>query len=217
MGFCKENFVMKFLKGFGIGAAMFAASILLLFITGNIMLDKSPSIPVGMAALSSILIVLPGWIIQSSTEEILTRGWLMNVIGARHNVGLGVGVSSTLFGALHLLNKHVSALAISNIILVGIFFGLYVIKTENLWGACGIHAAWNWAQGNIFGLEVSGNTTGVGSLVKMKLIGSNIITGGEFGPEAGLGVTTILVLAIIVIVYRMRKQYIRVTKLLQQI
>jgi membrane protease YdiL (CAAX protease family) len=206
LGFCKESFIKKYLIGFVFGFAMFTAVILLLFITGHLVIDRNPVIPVGISALSSILIILPGWIIQSGTEEVLTRGWLMNVIGARYNVHLGLFISSSLFGLLHVLNDNVSILAIINIILVGIFFGLYVIKTQNLWGACGLHCAWNWAQGNIFGLEVSGSSVGAGSLLKLKLTGIEWFTGGAFGPEAGFATTIVLLMGIVIVFAILKKK-----------
>ena len=129
----------------------------------------------------------------------------MNVLGARYNIALGLIISSTLFGALHLGNENVNYVALLNIILVGILFGLYVIKTNDLWGACGMHSAWNFAQGNLFGFEVSGINTSVGSLIDLNLTGSNFISGGQFGPEAGIAATIVLITGIF-IVYRI---YIR--------
>ncbi|MCB2297988.1 CPBP family intramembrane glutamic endopeptidase [Clostridium tagluense] len=206
LGFCKENFIKKYLLGFVFGFIMFTAVIVLLSITGHVVIDKNPVIPVGISALNSIFIILPGWIIQSGTEEVVTRGWLMNVIGARYNVPIGLFVSSSLFGLLHIFNQNVSIIAIMNIILVGIFFGLYVIRTQNLWGACGLHCAWNWAQGNIFGLEVSGSSIGTGSLLKLNLTGSQWFTGGAFGPEAGFATTIILLMGIVIVFVMLKKK-----------
>lgn len=206
MGLRKEGLLKKYFLGFAIGFLMFSAAILLLDINKNIIVVSNSSFAVGIPAIVSILILLPGWAVQSATEEILTRGWLMNVIGARHNGLLGVFVSSILFGALHLLNNGVNVLAIINICLVGIFFGFYVIKTKDLWGACGIHCAWNWAQGNIYGLEVSGNSVNTGSLINLDLKGDKLFTGGSFGPEAGLAVTIVLLIGIIILFVCLRKE-----------
>jgi hypothetical protein len=82
---------------------------------------------VGFKYIPAILTILPGWIVQSSTEEIITRGWLMHIIGAKHNQALGFIISSILFGVLHIFNPGVSLLSILNIVLVGFLFGLYVI------------------------------------------------------------------------------------------
>lgn len=206
MGLRKEGFIKKYFWGFGVGFIMFSAAILILVLNGNITVVDNSSYTVGISALGSILILLPGWAVQSATEEILSRGWLMNVVGARHNGLLGLIISSALFGVLHLLNNSVNVLAIINICLVGIFFGLYVIKTNDLWGACGIHCAWNWAQGNIYGLEVSGNSVNTGSLINLDLKGNKLITGGGFGPEAGMAVTIVLLIGIVVMFIRLIKE-----------
>lgn len=206
IGLENEGFIKKYFIGFGIGFLMFSLAILILFANGNITVVNNSSYLVGIPALGSILILLPGWAVQSATEEILSRGWLMNVVGARYNGLLGLIVSSVLFGLLHLLNDSVSVLAIVNICLVGIFFGLYVIKTNDLWGACGMHCSWNWAQGNIFGLEVSGNNVNTGSLINLDLKGNELFTGGSFGPEAGLAVTAVLLVGIVILFIGLRKE-----------
>ncbi|GAU78510.1 CPBP family intramembrane glutamic endopeptidase [Fusibacter sp. 3D3] len=202
LGFYRNNMLINYIKGFIIGLVMFTAVMILMFVTGQAKVSQNPSITVGVLAIPSILIVLPGWLIQGASEEILTRGWLMNVLIVRYNLPFGLIFSSTLFGALHLLNEHVSYIAIINIILVGLFFGLYALKTENLWGACGAHSAWNWAQGSLFGLEVSGNTMDAGSFIQTDLVGADLITGGAFGPEGGLLVSLVLMISIIM-VYRL--------------
>ena len=97
---------------------------------------------------------------------------------------------------MHLTNPNVNYIAVINIILVGLFYGLYVIKTNDLWAVCGMHSAWNFAQGNIFGFEVSGLDVSVGSLIDLNLVGNNVITGGAFGPEAGIIATFILLVSI---------------------
>lgn len=179
--------------------------VLILYLFGFATINKTSNQPIGKLALVNIFVLLIGWIIQGGTEEIVTRGWLMNVLGARYGIKFGLFISSVLFGALHLFNPNVNYIAILNIILVGYLFGLYVIKTNDLWGACGIHSAWNFAQGNLFGFEVSGLDINVGSLFDFNLTGNSLISGGSFGPEAGLCSTLILILGIITILFLDKK------------
>ncbi len=108
---------------------------------------------------------------------------------------------------LHFLNPNVSIVAVVNLFITGILFGLYVIKTQNLWGACGLHAAWNFFQGNIFGFEVSGMNIDIGSLMKLELVGSDLFTGGSFGPEAGIACTIVLSVAIVILSYKIKNSY----------
>ena len=201
IGLKKEGFIKKYFIGFGIGILMFSIVVLLLSISGHIVVNRNPVSPSGILALSGVLIVIPGWMIQSATEEILSRGWFMNVLGARYNVAVGLIVSSAFFGLMHFANPNVSILAIINIVLVGLFLGLYVIKTNDLWGVCGLHAAWNWTQGNVFGFEVSGQKVTSGSLMHLKLTGAEWFTGGAFGPEAGMAAAIILSIGIIIVYF----------------
>lgn len=205
IGFVKDHWLTKYLTGLLIGFAMMSIVVIILLVSGHISLEKNNIQPTGISSLPFILILLIGWIIQGASEEIVTRGYIMNVLKNKYNVPVALLITSTLFGLLHLGNPGVNAIAIINIILVGLFFGLCTIKTNNLWLACGIHSAWNFAQGNIFGFEVSGIDTSVGSLIDLNLKGNTLITGGAFGPEAGLSSTIVLILSIGIILYLDKK------------
>ncbi len=210
IGFSKNNWFKKYFLGFVIGLGMMCVVVFILFIFGFVNVESSPSQPIGISALSGVLIILVGWIIQGGTEEIVTRGWLMNVLGAKYNIGVGLFISSTLFGLLHLTNPNVSFIAVINIILVGVFYGLYVIKTNDLWAVCGMHSAWNFAQGNLFGFEVSGINVKVSSLMDLNLVGNDLISGGIFGPEAGIAATVVLLLSIGILIYLDKKEYFNI-------
>lgn len=208
IGFGKNNWIKKYLLGFLIGLVMMSIIVLILLPFGYIEVEKNPIQPVGISSLSSILIILLGWIIQGGTEEVVTRGWLMNILSDRYNIGVGLLVSSTLFGLMHLTNPNVNYIAVINIILVGVFYGLYVIKTNDLWAVCGMHSAWNFAQGNLFGFEVSGLNVSVGTLIDLNLVGNDFVTGGVFGPEAGIVATFILLSSIAILLFIDKKGYL---------
>ena len=202
IGFNKNNWLKKYSLGFLIGLAMMSIIVLILLPFGYITIEKNPIQPVGVSAIASVLVILFGWIIQGATEEIVTRGWLLNVLSTKYNIGVGLLISSTLFGLMHLTNPNVNYIAVINIILVGLFYGLYVIKTNDLWAVCGMHSAWNFAQGNIFGFKVSGLDVSVGSLIDLNLVGSDFVTGGIFGPEAGITATFILLASIGILLFQ---------------
>ena len=201
IGFNKNNYIKKYSFGFLIGLIMMSVIVLILLSFGYISIEKDPIQPIGVASLSSILVILFGWIIQGATEEILTRGWLLDVLITKYNIGFGLFISSILFGVLHLANPNVNYIAVINIILVGVFYGLYVIKTNDLWAVCGMHTAWNFAQGNLFGFEVSGLNVSVGSLIDLNLVGNDVITGGIFGPEAGIVATFVVLVSILILLF----------------
>lgn len=205
LGFYKESWLAKYASGLLIGLLMMSTVVFILYIFGFITIETKSLQPVGIAALLNISIILIGWLIQGATEEIVTRGWLMNVLGARYNITVGLILSSVFFALIHSENPGINYVAMLNIVLVGILLGLIVINTGSLWVACGIHSAWNFAQGNIFGLQVSGNDVGVGSIVDLNLVGNEFITGGQFGPEAGM-VCSFVILVLIVIVLFLSKR-----------
>ena len=138
------------------------------------------------AAILAALLPLLGWTVQGSAEEVLTRGWLMPVLGIRTRPWVGVLVSSSIFGLIHLANPSAGAVSTVNTMLVGLFFAAYALWERSLWGVCGLHAAWNWAQGNVFGLEVSGTLVRGGMLLDLQETGPDLLTGGAYGPEGGL-------------------------------
>ncbi|GAA0738210.1 CPBP family intramembrane glutamic endopeptidase [Clostridium oceanicum] len=207
MGLYKKEFIKKYLKGFMIGMASFTSVVLLLAITGHIKIVEvfNPE------KIVIFLILLPGWIIQTASEEIVARGWAMNALGAKYNITTGLIVSSLFFSSMHLLNPGTTYLSSINIFIAGIWLGLYAIKTENLWGVCGLHAAWNAFQANFFGFKVSGVDRHMESIMQLKTVGSDIITGGAFGPEAGLASTIVTGLVSIFLLYKIRKSYKKVS------
>lgn len=199
VGLYKDHAVGQYFSGFAIGALVFSFIMLILFVSEQAQFVPANGSYFYKENLIGVIIVILGWAVQSGTEEIVTRGWLMNVITARYNMPFGLIVSSGIFAVIHLFNPNVSLIAIINIILFGLFAGVVAIKTENVWSACGMHTAWNWVQGNIYGTAVSGTSLVGDGIFKTELIGSDLITGGKFGPEAGLVTTIVLFIAVIVV------------------
>jgi hypothetical protein len=117
----------------------------------------------------------------------------MPVIGARYRPIWGILSSSLVFAVLHSLNPNLNPIAILNLFLFGLFTALYALYEGGLWGVFSLHTVWNWAQGNLFGFEVSGLARPVGTLFDLMEVGPDAITGGPFGPEGGLAVTVVLV------------------------
>ena len=191
LGFERAGALRKYARGFAIGLLAFGASVAILGTSGLTSLDH-----VEGAAVGGILIVLVGWIVQGASEEILTRGWLLNVIAARYRPWLGVLTSVIVFSLLHGLNPNIGPLPLLNLVLFALFAGLYMLWEDGLWGIAAFHSAWNWAQGNLFGMQVSGNEAGA-TLLQMKVAaGADLMTGGGFGPEGGLAVTIVMLAAL---------------------
>jgi uncharacterized protein len=139
------------------------------------------------------LIVIIQFLFVGIYEETFFRGYLMLNLAEglsfikyrKTGVFLAYFLSSSLFGVMHALNPHTTLISTINIALAGLFLGLGFILTGNIAISIGLHITWNFFQGNIFGFAVSG-TNNVISVIDSVQGGHVLITGGEFGPEAGI-------------------------------
>ncbi len=117
-------------------------------------------------------------------EELLSRGYHLQNLRDGLSLPLALLFSSAVFGLLHLGNPNVSWISTLGIVLAGFFLAYGWIRTRELWIPIGLHIGWNFFQGTIFGFPVSG--TGGFHLIEQSVDGPVAITGGAFGPEAGL-------------------------------
>jgi membrane protease YdiL (CAAX protease family) len=124
-------------------------------------------------------------VISGVVEELLFRGILFRILAGWLGVWISLFVSALVFGLLHLANPNASLWAgIAIAIEAGILLGVAFVLTGRLWLAIGIHFAWNFTQGGIFGMAVSGNESA--GLLQGVLNGPPLLTGGSFGPEASI-------------------------------
>jgi hypothetical protein len=65
-------------------------------------------------------------------------------------------------------------------------FACIYLATGRLSTAIGFHLALNFVEGSVLGFPVSGQLFGFGSPVSQVRIGPDVLTGGAYGPEAGL-------------------------------
>ena len=93
---------------------------------------------------------------------------------------------------MHMASAGWTLAGLFSVALAGVMFAAAYAATGRLWLPIGMHAAWNFTQGSVFGMLVSGNETGSGLIIG-KLEGPDFLTGGSFGPEATI-VTVIVVL-----------------------
>ncbi|MEV6765322.1 type II CAAX endopeptidase family protein [Streptomyces sp. NPDC051105] len=122
----------------------------------------------------------------ATTEELLFRGVLFRIVEERTGTWIALTSTGVLFGMMHLLNKDATlwgALAIA--IEAGGMLGAAYAATRTLWLPIGLHFGWNFAESAIFGTEVSGSGAQKG-LLDASTSGAQLITGGEFGPEASV-------------------------------
>jgi membrane protease YdiL (CAAX protease family) len=178
---------------------MLGGAVALLAAVGYAGPEDGPPQLQGVAALPGVLIALLGWAVQGPAEELICRGWMLPVLAARYRLRTGVIVSSLFFAVLHGLNPNLTVIAGLNLALYGLFAALYALREGGIWGIGAQHAAWNWAQGNVFGFEVSGIAPAGGMVLNLMETGPDEVTGGAFGPEGGLAITAVLVVGIVVL------------------
>ncbi|MBO4636037.1 MAG: CPBP family intramembrane metalloprotease [Clostridiales bacterium] len=191
VGFTKKNAVPHYLIGLLLGIVTFALSIAVCAMFGTITISLAPSINI-----VPLIIIFLGYMIQGNSEEVLCRGQILVSTSRRYPVWVGVIVNSVIFAAMHLFNPGMKVLPFINIALFGVLMSLIFIKTGNIWMVSGLHTAWNFVQGNVFGVLVSGGASGETILNTVSHESGALINGGDFGLEGGLAVTIILAIFI---------------------
>lgn len=206
MGLICKHKTRAYLGSVFLGFCAITTITLVLMLVGAIEVKVSNLLSIDFL-IGSLLIAVFGWMVQSASEEIAVRGWLIPTLGIRYNPLIAVLLTGGVFGVIHLFNSGATVLSFINLTLSGFFFALYAINAGNIWGVCGWHMGWNFAQGNIYGLSVSGGQSIDNSLFSSKAIGTDFLTGGDFGPEGGFITTVFLVCGILFIGFIMYKKY----------
>ncbi|MGE0420806.1 MAG: lysostaphin resistance A-like protein [Reyranellaceae bacterium] len=183
---------------FGIVLALLMTSLVMvgLMIGGQLQPRVAAPGTTGGVALAGILFMLLAFAVQSSSEEALYRGFLMNVVSYRVGLAAGIGVSTLLFALAHSRNHGFDALAAINLVLFALFVALLAVRTGSIWASCAWHTLWNWSIANVWGLEISGEPPDGGSIMAWQSHGLKLWTGGDWGPEGGLAATIVLALGV---------------------
>lgn len=126
-----------------------------------------------------LVFILVGW-----NEELLSRGYHLQTIASGINLTWGILLSSAVFGALHLGNPNATWVSAAGIFLAGVFLAYGYARSGQLWLSIGLHIGWNYFEGVVFGFPVSG--LAIFNLTYITVDGPILLTGGTFGPEAGL-------------------------------
>ncbi|MEI7552707.1 MAG: type II CAAX endopeptidase family protein [Verrucomicrobiota bacterium] len=174
-------------RGVMLGSALFATSIGVLALLGVYQVTA-------IGPWSGIIIPLAVATVIGTFEEIVIRGIIFRITEESLGTWLALAISAVIFGLLHLigpastLQGAVSIMVGSSVLLTGAYKA-----TGRLWFPIGIHAAWNFTQGGIFGVVVSGHP-GEGVL-QGTLTGPGWLTGGSFGAEGSVVATLVCLVA----------------------
>jgi membrane protease YdiL (CAAX protease family) len=166
-------------KGWLVGTVILLAAAAAMAAVGALKIQMGA----GDASLLAPLLVLgfaPG-----ITEELIARGILLRVVEDGLGTWAALAISATAFGAAHLGNPNATVLsAIFIAIEAGLMLGMAYVWTRSLWFCMGLHAAWNFTQGAILGISVSGIS--VKGLLHSTPQGGSLLSGGDFGAEGSL-------------------------------
>jgi membrane protease YdiL (CAAX protease family) len=130
--------------------------------------------------------------LAAALEEIVARGYILQVLILGTGKIVAVGIMSILFGLGHVINPHAGAFSLVNTIVAGLWLSIAYLKTRSLWLPTSLHLAWNFSLAFVYGFPVSGLSVSQ-SIVRLEQRGPHWITGGSYGPEAGaLGLVVII-------------------------
>jgi membrane protease YdiL (CAAX protease family) len=137
-------------------------------------------------------------------EEIICRGVLFRIVEEGLGSWWALVISALFFGAAHIANPGATLWSSAAIAIeAGLLLGMIYHVTRSLSLCMGLHAAWNFAQGTIYGIPVSG-TAADGWLVSTRS-GPDWLSGGVFGAEASviaLSVSLLCSLALLAVALR---------------
>ncbi len=189
---------VQLLLGMVIGLTMMSIPVLLLWATGVYeSAAPEPDSSSGFSALPVVLVLALTLVVQGSNEEILTRGFLLQNLGLQLPGWVAVVLPTLLFTVLH---GNTDPITFATIFVYGLFATFVALQQRSLWLICGIHAGWNWALANIYGLAVSGIPPRTNALFFLEASpgAPDWLTGGENGTEGSLIATVMVTMATLV-------------------
>lgn len=181
--------------GLAIGAAMLSAAVGGLYLLGIYDISgpraASPWGTIAMAVESGVM------------EELIMRAIILRLLMRAFGIWPALVLQAALFGALHLANPNASPIAAAAIAIeAGLMLAGFYLLTGRLWMSIGVHAAWNFTQGWVWGASVSGIPVVESWLVSKPRPGApEFLSGGAFGPEASLPAMVVGTLTAVVVLW----------------
>ena len=175
--------LMHFARGALVGAALFCSVMLLLKLLGAWRY-------LGLAPLGVLVFPFVGALLAAVLEETLVRGLLFRILEESLGSWFALAISAVIFGLLHTLNPGASVVSTTAApglrvgLEAGVLLAAAYMYARTLWLPIGLHFAWNFTEGGVFAASVSGGK--VAGVIGVQFSGSDLLTGGAFGPEASL-------------------------------
>ncbi len=147
--------------------------------------------PEGVSVVGYFLGALLAFLSVGVYEELMFRGYVLQRLNDRAGKVASVLVSSFIFAIMHGFNPGADAFGIFNTVGIGVILCVLYFRTGSLWMAIGFHTAWNFSLGYLYSMPVSGVPL-YGVLDVVEVDATSRLTGGSYGPEAGLACTIAL-------------------------
>ena len=168
------------LRGIAWGAGLFTLVIGAIAATGGYRVT-------GTGSTAGVLVLLGLSVSSGVVEELAFRGVLFRVVEGLAGTWVALAVSAVAFGGVHLTNPDATLWgAVAIAVEAGLLLAAAYVVTRRLWMPIGLHAAWNFTQGGVFGVPISGSGLGPGGLLRGELSGPALLSGGSFGAEASV-------------------------------
>ncbi|MBX3729485.1 MAG: CPBP family intramembrane metalloprotease [Candidatus Sumerlaeia bacterium] len=194
LGLERSSLLPQLAAGFGAGAGLMGAVVGIMAWKGWYRAEWT----IDSSTLVGVVLVLAMMLAVAAYEEILFRGIGQRILEDGIGTAPALVVTAAAFGLIHIMNPNSSPRAAASIAgTAGLLIGLAYVVTRQLWVPIGLHWAWNFFQGSVFGIPISGME--VPSLAAARVRGPEAWTGGAFGPEAGLLAAVVFVPAILVL------------------
>jgi membrane protease YdiL (CAAX protease family) len=196
-----RNGAKHFLIGMVVGSIAIGSAMLIAVIGGGLSLSVNHESS-GPAIATTLLTTLIIFLVAALSEETLFRGYLLQTFVRSELSWFGIALTSLLFASAHSSNPGTTGLAFANTVVAGVWFAIAYIKTRDLWFPLGVHFAWNWLQGPVFGVNVSGiSQFSPDPVLRSVDTGPAVLTGGGYGIEGGFACTIALGISIGVIYF----------------
>jgi uncharacterized protein len=196
----RPGWLREFALGGALGWGMLIAAILPLVLSGGLIVTFW-LVPRQFGFLLVDLLLLA---VASLAEEVAFRGYGFQQFVRAIGPTLATILAALLFAALHIFNPSANHASFVVTFLCGCLLSVAYLRTRALWVCWGWHFAWNASMCVLFGLPVSGITR-FSPVIQSNTVGPLWMTGGDYGPEASM-VTTIVLLVGTLIVYRATRQ-----------
>lgn len=189
--------IREFLIGFTIGAGNLVTLVLVLSALGFL---KITWYGIDSTVVQTICVYASVFAAGAAIEELMNRGYIFQALCEGTRTWIAIFAMSLIFSIVHLFNPHMSAVSALFLFIHGVLYAVAYLKTRSLWTAIGMHWSWNWMQGPIFGITVSGSTI-TSSLFISQPQGADIFSGGQFGVEGSI-LASLISLGFVVFVWR---------------